>query len=60
MYAANHDALFVPAALAAERTSERLAAVDYDALIALGRLERSRQFARLFDRAVSALRRLAA
>lgn len=60
MYAANHDALFVPAALASQNVSERLAMIDYDALVALGRRERARQFARLFDRAVAAFRRLAA
>lgn len=60
MYAANHDALFVPAALASQSSSERLALIDYEALVALGRRERSRQFASLFDRAVAAVRRIAA
>jgi len=60
MYAANHDALFVPAALASQNASERLATIDYEALVALGRRERSRQFALMFDRAVAAVRRLAA
>ena len=55
MYAADHDRLFgVPSPAA----SIRLQDVDYDALIARGRLERSRQFARLFDRAAAAVKRL--
>jgi hypothetical protein len=59
MYAADHQLLFADVARAAESAPERLATVDYDALVALGRRERSRQFARLFDRAVAAVRRLA-
>jgi hypothetical protein len=58
MYAANHELLFANVARTAESAPERLATIDYDALVALGRRERSRQFARLFDSAVAAVRRL--
>jgi hypothetical protein len=54
MYAADHDKLFgaSPAAPA------KLENVDFDALIARGRLLRSRQFAKLFDSAAAAVKRL--
>lgn len=55
MYAADHDRLFGAAAPAAP---VRLENVDYEALMARGRVLRARQFARLFDQAVAGLKRL--
>jgi hypothetical protein len=57
MYAADHDTLFKAPATALSAPS-RLSDVDFEAAIARGRLERSRQFARLFDQAAAALKRL--
>lgn len=59
MYAADHDKLFRTVARIPEPAPVRLADVDFDALIARGRLERARQFAIFFDQAAAALRRLA-
>jgi hypothetical protein len=55
MYAADHDRLFGAAAPAAP---VRLENVDYEALMARGRVLRARQFARLFDQVVAGLKRL--
>lgn len=57
MYAADHDKLF-GATEATVRARPRLAEIDYDALMALGRIERARQFAHMFDAAVAAAKRL--
>ena len=57
MYAADHEALFGAAVGKAARASTGSADLSYDALLALGRRERSRQFARLFDRAAAGLKR---
>lgn len=56
MYAGHHQSLFGDAAIPPRPQS--LADVDYEALIARGRVERSRQFARLFDAVVVAAKRL--
>ena len=58
MYAADHARLFAAPAAASREHSTPLALVDYDALVAHGRAERSRQFARMFDQASAAVKRL--
>jgi hypothetical protein len=58
MYAADHDKLFGKSAQVSFAPVQRLANVDLQALNALGRRERSRQFAKLFDRTTAATKRL--
>jgi hypothetical protein len=58
MYAADHEKLFGASAKASLAPVRRLANVDLQALNALGRRERSRQFARLIDQAKAATKRL--
>ena len=58
MYAADHDKLFGASAQASFAPVRRLPNVDLQPLNALGRRERSRQFARLIDRAKAATKRL--
>lgn len=58
MYAADHDKLFGASSAAFPAAPRRLADIDLEALIARGRLERSRQFGRLFERAAAAVKRL--
>ena len=58
MYAADHERLFASPVAAGLSAPRRLSDIDIEALVARGRVERSRQFAHLFDRTAAAVKRL--
>lgn len=58
MYAADHEKLFEAPTAAPLGPLPRVSDIDLEALTALGRRERARQFARLFDKAAAAIKRL--